>query len=137
MTEAEIYALLDEVGDGRRVSPALVEQIEVVYFELFGKKIGRPKCKNRIPDAVIEITLKMRHSKMEINKYMLKRGVVLHFADKGEFYTRINITDKVAIEWLRKYPAQIDKFEKYPEDWQKDIEPKQKKAKKVEDKASE
>ena len=49
-------------------------------------------------------------------KYILKRGVVIHTADSSEVYTRDNITDEVAKAYLEKFPNKVGVFESVPEE---------------------
>lgn len=49
-------------------------------------------------------------------KYKLKRGVVIQTADLEGTYTRANITDEVAREYLAKFPNKRNLFEEIPEE---------------------
>ena len=49
-------------------------------------------------------------------KYKLKRGVVIQTADLEGAYTRANITDDVAREYLAKFPNKRNLFEEIPEE---------------------
>ena len=49
-------------------------------------------------------------------KYKLKRGVVIQTADLDGTYTRANITDEVAREYLAKFPNKRNLFEEIPEE---------------------
>lgn len=49
-------------------------------------------------------------------KYKLKRGVVIQTADLEGTYTRANITDDVAREYLAKFPNKRNLFEEIPEE---------------------
>ena len=54
--------------------------------------------------------------------YTLKAGAIIHPQGTSKFYSLANIPDDVAEEWLGKYPADINKFETYPTDWQSRVE---------------
>lgn len=47
--------------------------------------------------------------------YILKRGVVIQTADSSEVYTRDNITDEIAKDYLAKFPNRAYIFEAIPE----------------------
>lgn len=49
-------------------------------------------------------------------KYKLKRGVVIQTADLEGTYTRANITDDVAREYLAKFPNKRNLFEEIPDE---------------------
>ena len=47
--------------------------------------------------------------------YILKRGIVIQTADSSEVYTRDNITDEIAKDYLAKFPNRVYIFEAIPE----------------------
>ena len=47
--------------------------------------------------------------------YKLKRGVVIQPAGTNQAYTRDNLTDEVAREYLNKYPNKANLFDVIPE----------------------
>lgn len=63
--------------------------------------------------------------------YKLKRGVVIQPAGTNQAYTRDNLTDEVAREYLDKYPNKANLFDVIPEeqpeaDEQAEVKPKAK-----------
>lgn len=83
---------------------AVAAEVEALYCIVFGDPLPPCCCKDRIADGLIVIInhLKRNNITMAERKFILKRGVVIHH--KGETYTRLNITDKIAAEWSRLYP---------------------------------
>lgn len=51
-------------------------------------------------------------------EFSLKKGKVIMLHGFNEVVTKDNLTDAKALEILRKYPAHISSFEKFPENWQ-------------------
>ena len=92
------------------------EQIERLYLQVCGKRLRRCKCKDVLKDALIEIYSKVKPNKKfrkNMAKARLVRGVVLQH--NGNHYTNSNLTDKVAREFLDKFPQRKDWFEVLPE----------------------
>lgn len=95
--------------------------IEEASRAILGKNVRECSCKNRYSDALLEIisTLKLSR-KMKEHKYMLKGGVVIWIGT--DCYTRHNITDKVAKQYLKMHPDAEKLFESIPEQKEKDKE---------------
>lgn len=95
--------------------------IEEASRAILGKNVRECSCKNRYSDALLEIisTLKLSR-KMKEHKYMLKGGVVIWIGT--DCYTRHNITDKVAKQYLKMHPDAENLFESIPEQKEEDKE---------------
>lgn len=58
----------------------------------------------------------------EKRAYKLKSGVLLQMEfGSPDFYTNENLTDKVAEEYLKKYPDNVGYFAELAEDWEERI----------------
>lgn len=57
--------------------------------------------------------------------YILKGGAVIHPFGTNEYYSKV-VSDEVAENYLRERPERITIFERYPEDWQERVFPKEK-----------
>lgn len=104
-----LYARAETEG-----SKSVEAETEALYYRVFGEALKPCNCKDRIGDALIVIIthLKKTNKTMDEKKYILKRGVVIHW--KGDTYTRMNITDKVAKEWVKQFPD-ANVWEKQPQ----------------------
>jgi hypothetical protein len=105
--------------------PTHEAELAELYMGVCGKHIRECNCKDRWSDALIEIRItlnKIEKMNMAGTKYRLRVGVVLHDFEKNESYTNANLTDKIAKEYLKKYPQQAELFEVIPQ------EPKKKNA---------
>ncbi len=104
-----LYARAEAEG-----SKSVEAEAEALYYRVFGEALKPCNCKDRIGDALIVIIthLKKTNKTMDEKKYILKRGVVIHW--KGDTYTRMNITDKVAKEWAKQFPD-ANVWEKQPQ----------------------
>ena len=117
-----------------------MEKAEVarLYGEVLGKEFKQTSCRDCYRDACIEMELYLRKNgaMKEKSRYVLLNGVIIREFGTGRVYSNANLTDKVAEEWLRKYPTQIRMFAAYPDDWQERVKSKtvKKRVKKVEDK---
>lgn len=88
--------------------------IEEASRAILGKNVRECSCKNRYSDALLEIISKLKLSRnMKEHKYMLKGGVVIWIGT--DCYTRHNITDKVAKQYLKMHPDAENLFESIPE----------------------
>ena len=88
--------------------------IQLNYERVTGKTFNKRGCNQCYKDAIIEMYIMYKKNGfMKENKYILKRGKVLHY--KGEVYTRQNITDEIAANYLEDFPSQSDLFEAIPE----------------------
>ncbi len=50
--------------------------------------------------------------------FRLCNGVVLQSARFSEVITNSNLTDEIALMWLKDNPTRINLFSVYPENWQ-------------------
>lgn len=92
---------------------AITTATETLYRRVFGEPLKPCNCRDRIGDALIVIitNLKKTNTTMAERKFIMKRGVVLHY--NGNTYTRVNITDDVAAAWSKLYP-EADVWERKP-----------------------
>ena len=99
-------------------------KIETLYLQICGKRVRNTGCRDCYRDAYIEIRSKLKQLGKMPKKpnYTLKAGAIIHPQGTSKFYSLANIPEDVAEEWLGKYPADINKFETYPTDWQSRVE---------------
>lgn len=93
--------------------------IEEESRAILGKNVRECSCNHRYSDALLEIISKLKLSRnMKEHKYMLKGGVVIWI--DTDCYTRHNITDKVAKQYLKMHPDAGNLFESIPEQKEND-----------------
>jgi hypothetical protein len=102
-------------------------QIEELYYEVSGKKFTPTNCNDCYRDAFISIYnyLKTNKKMKEKCSYSLLGGVIIQDFENSKIYTNDNLTDEVAEEYLKRFPAQIEMFGEHPDDWEeriKDVE---------------
>ncbi len=94
--------------------------IELLYEEVTRKHFVPTTCQQCYHDALIEIYLKLKNEKAMPKKcnYRMRAGFIISCPDfyGGKIFTNENLTDKVAKEYLTKYPAMLDYFQSVPED---------------------
>lgn len=92
--------------------------IETLYFEVTRKRFVPTTCQQCYHDALIEIYLKLKKEKAmpKTCNYALKAGFIISCPDfyHGKIFTNENLTDKVAHEYLTKYPHMESYFQKIP-----------------------
>lgn len=95
-------------------------KIEQLYFDICGKRVRKSGCKDCYRDAYIETRVKLKRLGTMPKKpnYILKAGAIIHPQGTSDFYSLGNIPDEIAEKWLGEYPADINKFETYPADWE-------------------
>lgn len=102
-----------------------MEKAEVarLYGEVLGKEFKPTSCRDCYRDAIIEMMLYLRKNgaMKEKSRYVLLNGAIIREFGTGKVYSNANLTDKVAEDWLRKYPNQIRMFAAYPDDWQERV----------------
>ena len=98
-------------------------QVARLYGEVLGKTFKPTTCRDCYRDAIIEMMLYLRKNgaMKEKSRYVLLNGVIIREFGTGKVYSNANLTDKVAEDWLRKYPQQIRMFAAYPDDWQERV----------------
>lgn len=94
-------------------------EIETLYFEVLRKTFVHTSCQQCYHDAVIEMLCylrKYRKLKTKCN-YRMKAGFIISCPDfyGGKIFTNENLTDKVAKEYLDRYPKQETMFSEIPE----------------------
>lgn len=92
--------------------------IETLYFEVTRKRFVPTTCQQCYHDAFIEIYLKLKKEKAMPKQcnYVMKAGFIISCPDfyHGKIFTNENLTDKVAHEYLTKYPHMESYFQKIP-----------------------
>lgn len=92
--------------------------IESLYFEVTRKRFVPTTCQQCYHDALIEICLKLKKEKAMPKQcnYVMKAGFIISCPDfyHGKIFTNENLTDKVAHEYLTKYPHMESYFQKIP-----------------------
>ena len=100
-------------------SPQDKALIKRLYETVLNKTFRETTCQRCYHDAVIELTLYFRKN-MELPKkkaYEMKSGYVIKcptFHD-GAIYTKYNITDEIAEEYLSLFPDKKHYFARVPE----------------------
>lgn len=94
-------------------------EIETLYFEVLRKTFVHTSCQQCYHDAVVEMLCylrKYRKLKTKCN-YRMKAGFIISCPDfyGGKIFTNDNLTDKVAKEYLERYPKQETMFSEIPE----------------------
>lgn len=120
MTDNEVFervTVLWNAGDVRPYSDAERVEIEKMYTAVLGCQIRTCNCSEKWRDAVIEMYVYLKkNGKMHTkSQYILKAGVVIQPDGTSDVYTNANLTDAVAAEFLKKYPAAKGLFEKIPD----------------------
>ena len=109
------------------------KEIEVMYWEVLGKRLSPTNCQQCYHDALIEIYLYLKNNnKMkEKSNYRLRAGFIINTPafNNGKVYSNANLTDEVAESYLAKFPNQVKMFEALPKGFSiKSIQSKVKKA---------
>lgn len=120
MTYKEAMQIVEELK-GRFDAPfgsSDKQNIERLYFEVLRKRFVPTSCQQCYHDALIEIYLKLKKDKKmpKVCNYRLKAGFIISCPDfyNGKIFTNENLTDKVAKEYLDKYPNMEGYFQKIP-----------------------
>lgn len=94
------------------------QNIERLYTEVLRKRFVPTSCQQCYHDALIEIYVKLKKDKKmpKVCNYRLKAGFIISCPDfyNGKIFTNENLTDKVAKEYLAKYPKMEGYFQKIP-----------------------
>jgi hypothetical protein len=117
MTQQEAIALCKELAGieaGAFIPETLKSDIRRLYRYVTGDTLKHCNCPDLYHDAIILILLRMKQDTKQRN-YILKRGIVIQTADSSEVYTRDNITDEIAKDYLAKFPNRVYIFEAIPE----------------------
>lgn len=121
MTYSEAKTALEKLQGKQDASFSNAEKrkIEELYFEVLRKTFVHTSCQQCYHDAVIEMTLylrKYRKLKAKCN-YRMRAGFIISCPDfySGKIFTNENLTDKVAKEYLERYPKQEIMFSEIPE----------------------
>ena len=123
MTYDEALVIVEELrGHGR--APFSIEQkqlIEQTYPQIMGRNFRKTSCKRCYHDAVIEMAVKLRKTRvMETPKkcdYKMRAGFIIRhpLVDDGKIYTNANLTNEAAAKYLELFPAKAVMFEVIPE----------------------
>lgn len=94
------------------------QRIAELYRQVLGKTFHPTTCQQCYHDAVIEIYIYIKNNNAMAQKsnYRLKAGFIIACPDfhGGKIYTNDNLTDKVAKEYLGRYPNMEDYFQRIP-----------------------
>ena len=118
MTRDEAINLFNELSGvvGKAPIPEAVKQdVRRLYRYVTGEPLKLCNCPDLYSDAIIVIQLKFKTMSEKQQSYKLKRGVVIQPAGTNQAYTRDNLTDEVAREYLDKYPNKANLFDVIPE----------------------
>lgn len=119
MTREEAINLFNELSGvvGQTSIPEAVKQdIRRLYRHVTGEPLKQCNCPDLYSDAIIVIRLKINTMSEKQQSYKLKRGVVIQPAGTNQAYTRDNLTDEVAREYLKKFPNKANLFDAIPEE---------------------
>ncbi len=119
MTREEAINLFNELSGvvGQTPIPESVKQdVRRLYRYVTGEPLKQCNCPDLYSDAIIVIRLKLKTMSEKKQSYKLKRGVVIQPAGTNQAYTRDNLTDEVAREYLEKYPNKANLFDAIPEE---------------------
>lgn len=99
------------------------DEVARLYGEVLGKEFKPTTCRDCYRDACIEMELYLRKNgrMKEKSRYVLLNGVIIREFGTGKVYSNANLTDKVAEDYLRKYPQQVGMFAAVPDDWKKRV----------------
>lgn len=141
MSVDEAVARIAELRGRVNSGLSSMEKAEVarLYGEVLGKEFKPTSCRDCYRDACIEMELYLRKNgaMKEKSRYVLLNGAIIREFGTGVVYSNANLTDKVAEDWLRKYPGQIRMFAAYPDDWQERVsKPKRRAVKRDSDNSS-
>lgn len=96
------------------------ETIEHLYTEVLRKRFVHTSCQQCFHDALIEIYLTLKKTGKMPKKcnYRMRAGFIISCPDfyGGKIFTNENLSDKVAKEYLDKYPNMEDYFQKIPDE---------------------
>lgn len=96
------------------------ETIEHLYNEVLHKRFVHTTCQQCYHDALIEIYVTLKKTKKMPKKcnYRMRAGFIISCPDfyGGKIFTNENLSDKVAKEYLDKYPNMEDYFQKIPDE---------------------
>lgn len=88
------------------------------YYEIIFKTTMPKTCDSAYQDALITMISRTKNQNFIMNQsnYRLKAGAIIR-TPEIEIISNYNITDKLAEEYLKKFPAKINLFEIFPSDW--------------------
>lgn len=93
--------------------------IAELYYEVLRKEFMPTTCQQCYHDALIELYIYIKNNKRMKEKcnYRLRAGYIISCPDfyNGKIFTNENLTDKVAKEYLERYPSQEEYFSEIPE----------------------
>lgn len=122
MTYAEATRQVEELK-GRYDSPfsdSDKRAIERLYDAVMRKRFVPTTCQQCYHDALIEIylTLKKLNKMPKKCNYRMRAGFIISCPDfyNGKIFTNENLTDKVAKEYLAKFPKAESYFQVLPEE---------------------
>ena len=113
--QAEFNELRGLAKNGRDLAN-YKERIAKLYQLVCRKTLRKCNCKNVLSDAMAEIYAQLKHYTTHMEEFKtqarLVNGVVLQWG--GNHYTNNNLTDKVARDFLAKFPQRKNWFSTLP-----------------------
>lgn len=111
-TLEHLHSLIEGGGDDSVYTPTQKTWISKLHKSEFGEPVQECGCKNKYTDAVTLLLLRLRRKGGldEEMAYKLRAGVLIWMGT--DCYSRHNLTDEVAREWLKAHPDGIRLFEK-------------------------
>lgn len=129
MEMAEAMKIIEELK-GRfdaPYSPSDKSTIETLYYEVTGKTFVPTSCQQCYHDGLIEIVYYINKNGKMANKlnYRLKAGAIINCPAfmGGKVFSNNNLTDKIAQDYLKTFPKQVDMFQTLPADYNKAVTP--------------
>jgi len=107
--------------DTRKGNSQFSSEEKKIIKSLYNKYVGEKKqfnsnCNSCYVDAFIQLTL-LNKNNMEERKFILKEGTLIQSFDIEKMYNNSNMSDEDAVRLLRKSPAYLKHFKKYPDNW--------------------
>lgn len=95
-----------------------------LHHSLFGEHLSKSKNCGCVDDFFSYLnslknnteSINQKQNQME-SQFLLKKGKAIVLHGMNDMVTKDNLTDAKALAILKKYPAHISSFEKYPENW--------------------
>lgn len=109
----EMKARFDDSGELSAFDKSFIESH---YERISKKRFNNNGCGQCYHDAFIEMYVHVKkYGIKDMGQFILKREVLIHITGDPQVYTRANITDDIAIKYLKQFPNAINRFESYPD----------------------
>lgn len=99
-----LHSLVSGGGDDSVFTPQQKAWISALHKKETGEPVKDCGCKNKYTDAVVLLLLRLkrRGTAEDERKFRLRAGVLIWLGN--DCYSRHNLTDEVAREWLKIHP---------------------------------